>query len=78
MTLSSPNVCEGPLACMAMSFWRNAHTARHPVQQFASIAQAHLWGLATSPAASERIRQAAYTHLVVIGAIEPGIMEEVG
>lgn len=78
MTLSSPNVCEGPLACMAMSFWRNAHTARHPVQQFASIAQAHLWGLVTSPVASERIRQAAYTHLVVIGAIEPGIMEEVG
>jgi hypothetical protein len=75
MTLSSP-VCDGPLACMAMSFWRNAHTARHPVQQFASIAQAHLWGLATSPAASERIRQAAYTHLCVIGAIGPGQIEE--
>lgn len=75
MTLSSP-VCEGPLACMAMSFWRNAHTARHPVQQFASMGQAQLWGIATSPAATERLRQAAYTHLVVIGAIEPEQREE--
>lgn len=75
MTSPSP-VCSGPLAGMAMSFWRNAHTARHPVQQFASIAQAHLWGIATSPAATERLRQAAYGHLCTIGAIEPEQREE--
>ena len=58
------------------SYWVNAKAAREAQRPLE--AQAMLWGLATSPAASERIRQAAYGHLVTIGAIEPGIMEEVG
>ncbi len=58
------------------SYWVNAKAAREKHRPME--AQAMLWGLATSPAASERLRQAAYTHLCVIGAIEPGIMEEVG
>ncbi len=61
---------------LTSAYWVNAKAAREAQRPLE--AQAMLWGLATSPAASERIRQAAYTHLVVIGAIEPGIMEEVG
>ncbi len=56
------------------SFWVNAKAAREAQRPLE--AQAMLWGLATSPAASERIRNAAYTHLCVIGAIEPEQREE--
>lgn len=56
------------------SYWVNAKAAREKHRPME--AQAMLWGLATSPAASERIRQAAYTHLVVIGAIGPEQIEE--
>lgn len=47
---------------LTSSYWVNAKAAREKHRPME--AQAMLWGLATSPAASERIRQAAYTHLV--------------
>lgn len=47
---------------LTSAYWVNAKAAREAQRPLE--AQAMLWGLATSPAASERVRQAAYTHLV--------------
>lgn len=50
-----------------VSYWRAASRSRDQEPAIAMTAQATLWNIAQSPSCPERVKDAAFRHLAVLG-----------